>query len=77
MFHLKGGCCAIILQPAIYYNSLISNNRMKNLLTRTETLGNKELFTSEFVITSDPHLVGSVKACEKPTKYEIYVEIKR
>jgi hypothetical protein len=76
MFHRKGGCCAIILQPAIYY-SLISNNRMKNLLTRTETLGNKELFASEFIITLDPHLVGSVKACEKPTKYEIYVEIKR
>jgi hypothetical protein len=69
--HCERGRCAI-------YYSLISNNRMKNLLTLTQKLlGTRNFLRQELIIASDPHLVGSIKACEKPTKYEICVEIKR
>jgi len=37
------GCWAVMSQNAVYYR-LISNNGLKNVLTATEDLGNKELY---------------------------------
>jgi hypothetical protein len=51
-------------QSVVYY-MLISNNGVKNVLTATENLGNKDLFTSEFIT------LGPAHACEKPTKSEM------